>query len=278
MNAQMFFALLTTSAIVTACAVLSVPVVLRRWAFIGEGIGHSGFGGAGCAWMLAVVFPALDNSWAPYVSVVIFCLATALTIGWFSRSDRVNADAVIGIFLVASMAWGFLAQHVYTHHYHGRTPAWFDTFLFGQTHELSSSAAVLAAVVCFAVIVTVAMLGKEITAYCFDPTTAYTSGVRAGMIHYLLMGLIALVIVVGMRVAGSVLITALLVLPGAIAMLLSRRLGSVIAISIASALISAIAGLLINVRWHFLPMGPAIVLVLVIQFVVAYLSNRARST
>src|SRR5580765_3498900 len=103
-------ALLTACAIAAACAVLSVPVILRRWAFIGEGIGHAGFGGAGVAWALAVSLPALNNEWAPYVTAFFFCLATALAIGWLSRDARVNADAAIGIFLVASLAWGILAQ------------------------------------------------------------------------------------------------------------------------------------------------------------------------
>src|SRR5450432_3142052 len=106
-----FNTILTAAALALACAVLSVVVVLRRWAFIGEGIGHSGFGGAGTAWLLMLVIPAMDKPWVPYVSIVIFCLATALAIGALSRSEqRINADAVIGIFLVASLAWGFLAQ------------------------------------------------------------------------------------------------------------------------------------------------------------------------
>src|SRR3954452_17589052 len=95
-------ALLTACAIATACAVLSIPVVRRRWAFIGEGIGHAGFGGAGVAWLLAVFFPAMNTNWAPYLCAIVFCTITALSIGWVSRSEHVNIDAVIGIFLVAS--------------------------------------------------------------------------------------------------------------------------------------------------------------------------------
>jgi ABC-type Mn2+/Zn2+ transport system permease subunit len=255
---------------------LSVPVVLRRWAFIGEGIGHAAFGGAGTAWMLAVAFPALNNAWAPYLTAVIFCTMTALAIGWVSRSERVNTDATIGIFLVASLAWGFLAQQVYTQHYRS-SPQWLD-YLFGQISELSGPSALAAVLLCAAVILTVIVLGKEILAYCFDPVTAHTSGVRAGFIHYLLMVLLALLIVIGMRVAGSVLMTALLVLPGATAMLLSRRLVGVMTIAIATGLIGAVAGLLINAQWRFLPVGPGIVLVLVAEFVIAYAMSRARTT
>ena len=72
----------------------------------------------------------------------------------------------------------------------------------------STAAAVACIGVAVAVVVTVALLRKEILAYCFDPLTARTSGVREGFIHYLLMLLLALLIVIGVRVAGSVLVTA----------------------------------------------------------------------
>ena len=106
---EMIPSLLTASTLAIACAVLSVPVVLRRWAFIGEGIGHSAFGGAGVAWVLALCIPAFDSEFAPYLCVIIFCMATALGIGWLSRSDRIHSDTAIGVFMVAALAWGFVA-------------------------------------------------------------------------------------------------------------------------------------------------------------------------
>ena len=105
---------------------------------------------------------------------------------------------------------------------------------------------------------------KEILAYSFDPLTARTSGVRTGAVHYLLMLLIGLVMVIGVRVIGSLMVTALLVLPWASALLVSRRLHVVLALSLATSLIGAVAGLMLNARWSYLPIGPAIVLVLVV--------------
>src|SRR3954452_5335917 len=99
--------LLVAAAMSVACAVLSVFVVSRRWAFIGEGISHSGFGGAGTAWLAALAFPAVfERAWVPYAGVVVFGLGTALAIGYLTRRQRVDSDTAIGIFLVASVAWG----------------------------------------------------------------------------------------------------------------------------------------------------------------------------
>src|SRR5207248_974353 len=126
----------TACAMTTACAVLSVFVVSRRWAFIGEGISHAGFGGAGTAWVAALLFPALDLPWVPYAGVVVFCLATAWAIGYFIRADRVNSDAAIGIFLVASLAWGVLAQQLYFRVRHV-SPLAFNSLLFGREDDVA---------------------------------------------------------------------------------------------------------------------------------------------
>src|SRR5450432_3411753 len=100
-----FNTILTAAALATACAVLSVFVVSRRWAFIGEGISHSGFGGAGTVWLVALFFPAIDQFlWAPYLGAVAFSLTTAIAIAYFTRTGKINSDAVIGIFLAASLA------------------------------------------------------------------------------------------------------------------------------------------------------------------------------
>src|SRR5689334_7479482 len=123
-------ALITTCSMAAACAVLSVFVVLRRWAMLGEGVAHASFGGAGVAWALALIVPALDQPWVPYVAVVIVCLVTAIGIGALSspHRQRVSADTAIGIFLVASLAWGFVAQNLYLK-YRNASPPWFDDLL-----------------------------------------------------------------------------------------------------------------------------------------------------
>ena len=270
--------LITAASLATACATLSVFVVSRRWAFIGEGISHSGFGGAGTAWLLALVFPALDpqQRWMPDAGVVVFCLLTAVSIAYVTRGRRLASDTAIGIFMVASLAWGFVARGVYQRARHGVNPARWETFLFGNLGEMSFAFALASAVVCAGVVVTVALMAKEIVYYCFDPAMAEASGVRAGFVHYLLILLVTLTIIVGARVVGTVLVTALLVLPGATALSLSARLQRAVAGSVAVGVIGTFAGLWASRRWEFVPAGPAVVLSLFVIFVAAYAWAKAR--
>jgi ABC-type Mn2+/Zn2+ transport system permease subunit len=277
--ATLEMSILTAGAMGVACAVLSVFVVLRRWAFIGEGIAHAGFGGAGTAWVLALLFPSATFLLDPagiYAVAVLFCLLTALAIGYVSRQERVRADTAIGIFLVASLAWGFIASGIYTKAHPGQPPPEWDAYLQGQLRLLPPAFTVAAVVVCAAVLSVVIMLKKEIVFYCFDPGLAEVSGMRVGFVHYLLIVLVTVSIVLGLRMMGSVLVTALLVLPGATGLLVSRKMTIVVATAIAVGLAGTVAGLLINEKWRFIREGPAIVIVLVILFAGAYLLSWAR--
>lgn len=269
MTSALYIILPAALSLAIACAILSVLVVSRRWAFIGEGIGHSGFGGAGTAWMLSLIFPIFNQPWAPYTCAFIFCLLTALGIGLLSHRQRINSDAAVGIFMVASLAWGFLGREIYLHHHHSE-PLGFDTLLFGETARITCMYAITAILLSAVVIILTTALSKEILSYCFDPLMAEASGVATTFIHYLLLLLIALTIVVGMRIVGTVLVTALLVLPGATGLLISPRLRNVLLMAITTAVIAAALGVLLNFRFSYIPAGPTIVLILFVQFLVCF--------
>jgi ABC-type Mn2+/Zn2+ transport system permease subunit len=269
----MLNALTASITLSIACAALSVFVVSRRWAFIGEGISHSGFGGAGTAWMLMLLFPRFAFAGLPELCVIVFCILTGLAIAFLSNHQRSNADAAIGIFMVASLAWGFLAADLYRAHRHGE-PAGFQEFLFGQMSSMSASYARSVILLSAAVILVLIAFGKEILYCSFDPEMARASGVPAGLIHYLLMLLVTLTIVLGIRIAGSVLVTALLVLPGATAVLLSQRLRTVFIIAITTAAVGTAVGVTCHLWKHAIPAGPAIVLAMFFEFAIGYVASR----
>jgi len=270
-NPTFRYALAAGAALGIACALLSVLVVLRRWAFIGEGISHAGFGGVGTSWLLSLVIPAFGGGQAAYITAVAFCLAMALCIGWVSRRERLNADAAIGIVMVASLAWGFVALGIYQNagSPQGASSGW-EIYLLGDLRAVTQGAAMRALGIAAAVVGALALMSKEILFYCMDPELAELSGVRAGFVHYVLMLMLAMVIVVGMQLAGVLLVTALLVLPGATALSVSRRLRTVLIVAMIVGVIGTVGGLALKAAWPFLPSGPAMALVLVAEFLVAY--------
>jgi manganese/iron transport system permease protein len=258
------------SAMGIAGAVLSVFVVLRRWAYMGEGISHAGFGGVGTALLLSLAFPSLNNQGAVYCIAAAFALATAMAVAWLSRARAVSGDTAIGIFVAVTLAWGFIAFKLHDHAGYGGQGGW-ENYLLGDVDRLSLNSMILGVAMSAVVVMIVAALGRQILSYCFDPILAEVSGVPAGFIHYLLIFLVGIVIVVGMRLAGNLLVPALLVLPGATGLAVSQRLKTVMAVSIGASLIASLLGLLVTVRWHFIPPGPAVVFVLFLEFIAAHL-------
>jgi ABC-type Mn2+/Zn2+ transport system permease subunit len=259
------------AALAVACGALSVLVVARRWAFLGEGIGHGGFGGAGVAWLLAVLFPTtLNQPWLPAVGVVAFGLASALAIGYLSDHGRAEADAAIGIVMVAGLALGLLARQVYQWRNHGTDPVGYNDVLFGQMTVLSADYALSTAMLAAAVLLAAGLLGKELIAYGFDPALARTSGVRVSAVHYLLLLLVTATILLGIRLLGGPLVTALLVIPGTAALRVGRRLSGTFAVSVTVATTAALLGVAAHVRWPFVPPGPAIVLALLVELAGCY--------
>jgi zinc transport system permease protein len=260
--------------------VLSVVVVLKRMAFVGEGIAHAGFGGMGTALFLGLTTAGVSGSWKTDLVVLAFCLSTAIAIGMLSRHRHVEADSAIGIMLVAAMAWGILLTDLhrtlrYTDWYihlfgRPRAPPNLEALLFGSLLNVGPYEVWAAAIAAVVVLVVFAAFFKEIIFYAFQETVSQVFGVRSGFIHYLMLVLVSIGIVLTVRLAGIVLVTALLVIPGATANLLSRRLARVMLLSWVIGMIGVIGGLILSVEAGNLSTGPCIVAALCLLFAIAY--------
>ena len=266
-------ALITGVAVASVCSLLGVAVVLKRMAFLGQGVAHAGFGGLGTAMLLGLGGLAQD------AVVLAWCLGAALLIGWLARRRGLEPDSAIGVLLAATMAWGVLAEDVSgllrafdAYRAFVGPPAsraGFETLLFGSLTAISPTEMVVAVAVAAAVLGVSAALFKELLFFAFDETASRVFGVPAGGLHYLLLALVSLAIVVGIKIAGVILVAALLVLPGATALQLSRRLGRVLVASWAIGVGGTVLGVLTSLELGAVSTGPLIVLYLAALFGIA---------
>ncbi len=267
-------AMVTGIAVAVVCSLLSVIVVLKRMAFIGQGISHAGFGGIGTAILLG-----LAAGWCR----TCLCWSFAWARPWPSaclRGGRIETDSAIGIFLVGAMAWGVLMTDLSVvlqrYEWYWRwfgldtvRPS-FEQLLFGSLLSVTRPDMWLAIAVATAVVLTLALLAKEILFFTFDETVSHVFGVRTGVMYYLLLVLLSLTIVVSMRLVGFVRVSALLVIPGATALQLSRRLVTVLAGALVVGLIGMLGGLWLSLAVGELSSGPCVVAVLCVMFGVAF--------
>lgn len=243
--------------IAVMCAPLSVLVVLKRLSFIGQGVSHAALGGFGVA-----AFLGLAAGPAQFAVVLGFCVLAALGIGWLGERKTTRTDTAIGIVLVASMSLGVILLQLKK-----ETAAW-ESLLFGSIWSVSSLDAAIGWVAAGVVLGVLWWNRRPMIFWAFDAPVSQAFGVRNGAMKYALMALLALAVVTAMKLAGVVLATALLVLPGAAALQISDRLMRVMMLSSVVALLGVLGGLVVCFELD-LPPGPCIVLVLVVLFGVA---------
>ncbi|MCC6321020.1 MAG: metal ABC transporter permease [Phycisphaerales bacterium] len=269
-SSMQFQALLAGAPVVLMCGVLSVLVVVKRLGFVGQGVSHSAFGGVGVAALLAVLLPsALARAdLVQFAVVVVFCIAAALGMSAVSNRRTLPTDTAIGMFLVGSMAVGAVLVHVSRTIGRGAPVQSWESILFGSIFLATRAEIVIGWLAAACVLLASWWFRRPLLFWVFDEDSSPAFGVRTRAMRALLMVLLAVSVVVAMKLAGVVLATALLVLPGAIALRISRRLGPVVAISVVSGMLALVLGIAASTRFDW-PAGPCMVLALTLMFAAA---------
>lgn len=287
MGALLWPAVAAGVAVALLGAVLSVPVVLKRMAFIGQGVSHAAFGGAGVALVLGLVGSTAALSLAYLGIVGLFCVFTALGIAWASdrsassragqsTSDSATSeDTLIGVFLVASMALGAVLTHWQRSRASGSSVPNAEQILFGSILDVGWLDAVVAWAVLLVTTVVLVWKRRAMVFWLFDEPAAEAFGVPTRVLRYTLLALLGVATVTAMKLAGAVLATAVLVIPGAVALRLSDRLGRVMILACAAGLLGVVGGMVLSFEMEW-PPGACVVMVLAAEFVIASLWGRVK--
>lgn len=268
-------------AVALACAPLSVLVVLKRLAFIGQGVSHSAFGGVGLALAIGLGVSAggplsAAGRLAVLGLVLAFGAGSAFVIARLSRRGRTEADAAIGIVLSACMALGFLLHRVAAERAAeagAPAPPSLESILFGSILGVDWWDAGVACAAAGLINLAAWWWRRPLLFWGFDEQACAAFGVSAERSRALLYVLLSAATVVTMQVAGVLLATALLILPGAVALAMSGRLAWVTAWSFVAAVAGVGLGLAGAFVWDLQP-GPAVVGAMVAIFAAARLRPR----
>lgn len=185
-------------------ALLGTSLVLKRYSMIGDGLSHVGFGALAIAAALNV---------APLAVAIPTVMAAAFLLLRISRSARINGDAAIAVISSASLAAGVI---VLAFGGGGNTDV--NSYLFGSILALNRSDVVLSLILCAAVLAAFVLLYHRLFASTFDAGYAAATGGGSGGSELLSALMTAVVIVLGMRLMGALLISALLIFPPLTAM------------------------------------------------------------
>ncbi|HUY87125.1 MAG TPA: metal ABC transporter permease [Pirellulales bacterium] len=230
----------------SACALLGCYLVLRRMSLLGDAISHAILPGIAVAFWYGGTTAALPM----FLGAVAVGLLTAVLTETLRSAAGVAEDAAMGVVFTSLFALGVVMIARLSA---GQVDLDPDCVLYGRIEFVLNNSmiwrgyeipvamlplsATLAATALF-----VALCWKELKIASFDPALATAMGLSAGVVHYLLMGMVAVASVAAFDSIGSVIVVAMLIVPGAAAHLLTDRLGPMLAWAAAIACVSAVLG------------------------------------
>ncbi|HUK81286.1 MAG TPA: metal ABC transporter permease [Verrucomicrobiae bacterium] len=255
-------ALLAGMLLSVTCGLLSPFVVLRRLSFSADGLAHASLGGLALG--IVILNTGLTPSLGVYVISLIFTFAVAAGMAWFGGAQRVASDTAIGACYVAAFAFGALLLCAKK-----RFSAHLEHFFFGNILAVTAWDCWLLGLLALATAAFCFTHWRWLGQWTFDEELARAAGVPVTRLRYTLILLIAATVILSVKVVGLLLVTAMLILPGATGTLMGRGLWSIVVAAVTTAMGCALAGLVAS-NAADAPPGPAIVLAAFTVFAAAF--------
>jgi zinc transport system permease protein len=254
-------AFLSGVLIAVACAVLGIFLILRKDAMIGHGLSHVAFAGIALGLFLKIL---------PLASALVVAVAAAIAVMKLKDRAGLHGDTAIGIFSSLGMALGILLASL------ARSfNVELMSYLFGDILAIEPLEVWLTVGLAAAVLLTVRLNYGKLLYMTFDRDSARAAGIRVDRLDTLLMVLTAVTVVLGMKVAGILLVAALMVIPAAAGLQLATSFRAAVIASAAVAVVAVTAGLGLSIVVN-IPASAAIVVLCFLAFAASFLWKRGR--
>jgi manganese/iron transport system permease protein len=248
-------ALLVAVLVGAVSAVLSCFLVLKGWSLMGDAISHAVLPGIVLAYLVGL--PIAVGAFAAG-------LFAAVSTGYLKDNSRIKEDTAMGIVFTGMFAVGVVLFSRIESDQH------LNHILFGDMLGVSWGDLIETAVIAGGTLLVVLAKRRDFLLYTFDPQHARAIGLPVGWLHYGLLAMLSLTIVASLKAVGIILVVAMLIAPGAIAFLVTRRFEAMLGLAMLIAIGSSVLGTLISFQINAAT-GPAIVLIQATLFVLALL-------
>jgi manganese/iron transport system permease protein/iron/zinc/copper transport system permease protein len=237
------------------CGLLGVFVVLRGMSYIGHGLSHAVFGGAAASAVIGINF---------FIGAGIWGIISGVLIARVARRRVLGADAAIGVVTTASFALGLALMNRY-----GQASKSIEAVLFGSVLGVKVSDIIAVSLVAVFALAVIVVWYRKLLFSTFDPDVAQVSGVNVSVVEVVLLSLLSLTILVTMRVIGTLLISALLVIPAAAARMTTNSFSKLLWISPLIGAVTCFFGM--NLSYHLDTSASATIILLdALVFIVVY--------
>ena len=237
---------------------LGVLATIRKMSFFSEGIAHAS---------LAGIAIAIVGNLAPLPVALVWAIFIAILIYVLERSTKLHSDTVIGVLFTSSMALGVIIMSQTA----GYQPE-LISFLFGNILAVNTNDLLIMFLVTLIIITWFYASLRQLIYLSLSDDSATVSGIKTKTQTLIFYIALALATVLGVKILGIVLVSALLILPAATSRLLTPSFFSYMLVSVLICEASILAGLILSFLKD-LPSGASIVLMATVFFAVAVIFN-----
>jgi manganese/iron transport system permease protein len=241
-------------------ALLSCFLVMKGWALMGDAVSHAILPGIVLAYIFG--FPLL-------IGAFLAGMLCALMTGFLTTNSRVKQDTVMGVVFSGMFGVGIVLYVSI------KTDLHLDHILFGHLLGVNGNDLFLTAAIAVPVSLILMLKWKDLMLHSFDAMQAKASGLSVGVLHYGLLTMISLGVVATLAATGLILAIGLLIAPGAIAFLLTRRFAYMLWLAVGISVSAMIMGIYLSFFINSAP-APTVILILTFWFMMAFIYRMAR--
>ena len=240
---------------------LGTLVIAKRLAFFSEAVGHAALTGIAIGVLLG------EPHENPIIGLFSFCMIFALLLHYVRNRTSVPYDTLVGVFLALALAVGaallmYVARQINIH--------LLENVLFGSILTVTDQDITILAISCTLILLLLIPTFNRILLTCISPDIARVRGHNTHFYDYLFIIMITVVTIAAVKIIGAVLVGALLLIPGATARLLTKRMGNFVLLSSALATVACLIGTILPMELDLpVPSGASIIIISALFFLAA---------
>ena len=260
-------ALLVALLVGLAAPVIGTYLVQRKLSLLGDGIGHVALTGVALGWLVGAALDVVPNDALAVPGAVVAAIAGAVVIETVRERTRGGGDVALAMLFYGGIAGGVLLIGLA-----GGTSANLVGYLFGSISTVSMSDVVLTVALCAVLLGVGVGLRPALFAVSHDAEFARAAGLPVRTLNIAIAVVAALTVTVAMRVVGLLLVSALMIVPVAVAQLVSRSFNATMHLAMGLGTAVCVIGLSVT---YWIPLAPgATIVVLAILVYLTVLATR----
>ncbi len=255
MNETLLLTILVGAVVGAVSGYIGSIMVLKRMALVGDALTHVALPG------MAIALAINAN---PLVGAFITLTLVIVGIWYLEKSSGTYPEALVGVFFTASLALGVLLTDELE----------LLEALFGSLENTTTVSGLITISLSLLVFLTIKRISKGLIISTISPEIAQTTGINVARTNLIYMLMVGLIVSLGIKFVGTLLMGALVIIPAVAARNITRSMNEYFLMSATFGAISAIVGISVSALVE-LPVGAMVVLISVVFYVSSYILKRA---